>query len=360
MSASELPLPTPEVSNDRVSHSQVRTLVLMVMTVGGLYLCYRMALPFVPALAWALALALLLVPVQRWLESKLHSPGLAAGILVLLAGLVVVFPAMLIGDRMIAEASSGAKTIAATVESGEWRANLQAYPMLATAADWVERQFDLPDTINAITSRLTGTVASLARQSVLQIIGMVLTLYMLFFFLRDRRSILAFIESLSPLSRADTTRMFGDVDDTVHATVYGTLIVALVQGTLGGLMFWWLGLPAPLLWGVVMGLLAVVPVLGTFIVWIPAAILLLLDGSGGKALILTLWGWIVVSSIDNVLYPILVGRRLKMHTLLAFVSLVGGLVVFGSSGLILGPVTFAITRLLLEIWKRPRAPLLQS
>lgn len=125
-------------------------------------------------------------------------------------------------------------------------------------------------------------------------------------------------------------------------------------------MFWWLGLPAPLLWGVVMGLLAVVPVLGTFIVWIPAAFLLLLDGSGGKALILALWGGIVVSSIDNVLYPILVGRRLKMHTLLAFVSLVGGLVVFGSSGLILGPVTFAITRLLLEIWKRPRAPLLRS
>lgn len=182
MSASELPLPTPEVSSDRVSHSQVRTLALMVMTVGGLYLCYRMALPFVPALAWALALALLLVPVQRWLESKLHSPGLAAGILVLLAGLVVVFPAMLIGDRMIAEASSGAKAIAATVESGEWRANLQAYPMLAIAADWVGRQFDLPDTINAITSRLTGTVASLARQSVLQIIGMVLTLYMLLFF----------------------------------------------------------------------------------------------------------------------------------------------------------------------------------
>ncbi|MEO6137546.1 MAG: AI-2E family transporter [Luteimonas sp.] len=179
-------------------------------------------------------------------------------------------------------------------------------------------------------------------------------------FLRDRRSILAFIASLSPLSRADTTRMFGDVDDTVHATVYGTLVVALVQGTLGGLMFWWLGLPAPLLWGVVMGLLAVVPVLGTFIVWIPAAFLLLLDGSGGKALILALWGGIVVSSIDNVLYPILVGRRLKMHTLLAFVSLVGGLVVFGSSGLILGPVTFAITRLLLEIWKRPRAPLLRS
>lgn len=355
MSASE-PSPPPEDSSGWGSRSQVHALVLMAMTAGGLYLCYRMALPFLPALAWALALALLLVPVQRWLERKLRSPGLAAGILVLLAGLMVVFPVMLIGDRMIAEAASGANAVAAAIDSGEWRRDLQAYPLLAPAIDWVERQFDLPDTVNAITSWITGAFASLARESVLQVIGMVLTLYLLFYFLRDRRIILESIESLLPLSGADTARMFGDVDDTVHATVYGTLIVAMVQGTLGGLMFWWLGLPAPLLWGVVMGLLAVVPVLGAFIVWIPAAVFLLLDGSGVKAIILTLWGSIVVGGIDNVLYPMLVGRRLKMHTLMAFVSIVGGLVVFGSSGLILGPVTFAITRLLLEIWNRQQAP----
>lgn len=328
----------------------------MALTVAGLYLCYRMALPFLPALAWALALALLLAPLQRWLERNLRSPGISAGILVLLAGLVVLFPAMLVGDRMIAEAAGGADAINAMTASGQWRSNLQAYPMLAPAAEWVERQFDLPDTVSAITSWLTGAVASMARESVVQLIGLVLTLYLLFFFLRDRRSILASIASLSPLARSDTERLFGDVDDTVHATVYGTLIVALVQGTLGGLMFWWLGLPAALLWGVVMGLLAVVPVLGAFIVWIPAAIFLLLDGSGGKALILTVWGSVVVGGIDNVLYPMLVGRRLKMHTVLAFVSIVGGLMVFGSSGLILGPVTFAITRLLLQIWNRRHAP----
>ena len=352
MSASDPLLPPDEDASDWGSRSQVRALVLMVMTVGGLYLCYRMALPFLPALAWALALALLLVPVQRWLEPRLRSRGLAAGILVLLVGVGLLMPAMLVGDRMIAEAASGANAINAMTSSGQWRDNLEAYPMLAPAANWVERQFDLPDTVNAITSWLTSAVASLARESVVQVIGMVLTLYLLFYFLRDRRSILASIESLSPLDRADTARMIGDIDDTVHATVYGTLIVAVVQGTLGGLMFWWLGLPAPLLWGVVMGLLAVVPVLGAFIVWVPAAIFLLLDGSGGKALILTVWGAVVVGGIDNVLYPMLVGRRLKLHTLLAFVSIVGGLVVFGSSGLILGPVTFAITRLLLQIWNR--------
>ena len=146
-------------------------------------------------------------------------------------------------------------------------------------------------------------------------------------------------------------RLFERVGDSIHATIYGTLVVSAVQGLLGGLMFWWLGLPAPLLWGVVMGLLAVVPVLGAFVVWIPAAFFLALEGSWGKALILTLWGGVVVAGIDNVLYPILIGNRLKTHTVLAFISVVGGLTLFGPSGLILGPIALTITAALLEIWR---------
>jgi len=184
------------------------------------------------------------------------------------------------------------------------------------------------------------------------LIGVVLTFYIFFYFLRDRSVLLKSVRSLSPLSEKDMNRMFDGVNDTVHATLYGTFAVAVVQGTLGGLMFWWLDLPAPLLWGAVMAMLAVVPVLGAFIVWIPAAIFLFLQGSEGKALLLTLWGSIVVGGIDNLLYPILVGTQLKMHTVLAFVSLVGGLIVFGTSGLILGPVIFTVTKILLETWSR--------
>ena len=150
-------------------------------------------------------------------------------------------------------------------------------------------------------------------------------------------------------------RLFSRVGDTVHATIYGTLVVAAVQGTLGGLMFWWLDLPAPLLWGLVMGVLAIVPVLGAFVVWIPAAVFLALDGSWGKALILALWGGVLVGGIDNVIYPILVGNRLRLHTIPAFMAIVGGLIVFGPSGLILGPMTLTVTVLLLEIW-RSRSP----
>lgn len=344
-----------QIENDWGSRSHVQTLVLMAATALGIYFCYRLAVPFLPALAWALALAVLFAPLHRWLATKVKHPDLATSICVLLVALIVVVPAIFVAERIIGEAARGAETVRILVESGEWRRTLEAYPLIAPIADWIEQQLDLPGIINSATSWLTETAASFLRGSLLQLAGLVLTFYLLFYFLRDRNLALESLRSLSPLSKKDMTRLFHDVSDTIHATLYGTLAVALVQGTLGGLMFWWLGLPAPLLWGVVMALLAVVPVLGAFIIWIPAAIFLALEGSEGKALLLTLWGTVVVGGIDNLLYPIFVGRRLKMHTVLAFISLVGGLIVFGPAGLILGPVTYTITRLLLQIWTERNA-----
>jgi predicted PurR-regulated permease PerM len=138
--------------------------------------------------------------------------------------------------------------------------------------------------------------------------------------------------------------------------VFGTVIVAIVQGTLGGLMFWFLGLPGALLWGVVMALLALVPVLGAFVVWIPAAVFLAVEGSWGKALLLTGWGTIVVGMIDNLLYPLLVGNKLRLHTVPVFFAIVGGLALFGASGVILGPVLLAVALGLIDVWKsRTRA-----
>jgi predicted PurR-regulated permease PerM len=197
---------------------------------------------------------------------------------------------------------------------------------------------------------LTNTATSFVRGSVMQLTGLLLTFYLLFYFLRDRHLALDSLRSLAPLSPAEMDRVFSRVTATIHATVYGTLVVATIQGTLGGLMFWILGLPAPLLWGLIMGLLAVIPVLGAFVIWIPAAIWLATQGMWGKALLLTAWGGIVVAGIDNLIYPILVGNRLHQHTLLTFISLVGGLIVFGSSGIILGPLSVTLTLLLLEIW----------
>lgn len=189
----------------------------------------------------------------------------------------------------------------------------------------------------------------------MQATGALLTAYFLFFFLRDHQLILDALRKGLPFEATEADQIIARAKDSIHATVYGTLIISLVQGTLGGLMFAWLDLPAPLLWGLVMALLAIVPVFGAFLVWIPAAVVLLLNGAWVKALLLVGWGTIVVGGIDNLLCPFLVGTRLKLHTAVAFVSVVGGILLFGATGLILGPLSVALTFQMFTRWRNRAA-----
>lgn len=334
----------------------VAAIVLAVATLAGLYLCVRLAAPFVPALVWAVTLAVLFAPMQRRLEAKFRRPGLAAGVAVLVIGLIVVVPAAFVLQQLLEQAQSGAELVSAKVKSGEWRRAIAAQPWLAPAAQRLEQELDLPGVLQSLAGWLSGTAGMLLKGSALQAIGLCLTFYLLFYALRDRQPALAALTALSPLSADDTARLLSRVSDTIYATIYGTLAMAVVQGLLGGLMFWWLGLPAPLLWGVVMALLAVVPVLGAFIVWIPAALLLAAEGSWIRAIILALWGLLVVGTIDNLLLPVLMGNRLQCHTLLAFIAIIGGLLLFGAPGLILGPVVLTLTTALLAHWRPPPAP----
>lgn len=332
--------------------SHVQALVLVVATALGIYLCYRMTAPFVPALTAALALAVLFTPMQRWLEKKLKSPNLSAFISIVLIALIVVVPLVFVGQHLVVQAVNGAELIQTKVSSGGWRQLLEAQPRVAPIIRQIDQQLNLPETVKDLTTWLSTAAGSVLKGSLYQIIGVALTFYLLFFFLRDGRSALKSLGSLMPLSKSEIIQMFNRVHDTIFATIYGTLAVSSVQGFLGGMMFWFLGLSAPLLWGVVMAVLAVVPVLGAFIVWVPAVVFLALEGSWGKALILLLWGVLVVGTIDNLLRPILVGNRLKLHTVPVFISVVGGLIVFGPSGLILGPIVLTITIVMLEIWNQ--------
>jgi predicted PurR-regulated permease PerM len=172
-----------------------------------------------------------------------------------------------------------------------------------------------------------------------------------FYLLRDREQALSFLRVVLPLSRAETDRLFRRFAEVVRASVLGTLLVAAVQGLLGGLMFWWLDLPAPLFWGVVM-----FPSVDTADSWRGHRLgsrgrLLAMEGSWDKAVILTLWGLVVVALIDNLLYPLFVGSRLRLHTLLVFIAILGGLILFGTAGLILGPIVLAVALALIDIWR---------
>jgi len=137
----------------------------------------------------------------------------------------------------------------------------------------------------------------------------------------------------------------------VGASVYGVFTIAIVQGTLGGLAFWILGLPSAIVWGVAMIFLSMIPMLGAFIVWVPAAIYLFATGHYVKGVVLVLWGTLVIGMIDNFLRPKLVGGRTKLHELLIFFAVLGGLQVFGVLGIVLGPVVLAITLALVDVFR---------
>ena len=267
-------------------------------------------------------------------------------------GLLVVIPVLLLSGTVIQGATEGAVAARDKIASGEWRHAIESNEFLAPIARWIEG-LDLTGTVENLTAWLTNLSASFVSGSVLGMITMLLTFYLLFYFLRDREAALAWLREISPLSDAEMDQLQRRVVDTVEATLYGTVVVAAVQGTLGGLMFWWLGLPMPVLWGLVMGMLAVVPMLGAFVIWLPAALFLAINGELGKAVILTVWGTVVVGGIDNLLYPILVKDRMRLHTVPAFIAIVGGLILFGASGLLLGPLVLTVTMFFLEIWRVP-------
>jgi predicted PurR-regulated permease PerM len=330
-------------------------LALATGSVIGILLCALIAWPFLGAITWALTLAILFAPLHGRIEKRIRHPNIAALLSTAIVIVVVVVPAAFVVERLITEAASGILSLQARVESGELQALLDSHPALAPFGAWIDRQFDLPSMMSAIATWLSNFGANFVKGSLLQVVEVLITFYLLFYFLRDRVAAKSMITAWLPLSKTENEQLLRRVAETVHATVYGTLAVAAVQGTLGGLMFWALGLPTPLLWGLVMGLLSIVPVLGAFIVWIPAAILLLLDGSWIRAVILAGWGGIVVGSIDNILRPMFVGNRLRLHTIPAFISIIGGLLLFGAPGFILGPLAATMTMLVVEFWRRDAA-----
>jgi predicted PurR-regulated permease PerM len=348
-------VPQRQTAEGWLSRERALVLVLLVATALVVYLCYRLAGPFLPALAWAVALAAVAHPLHGWLLRRIPRPNLAAGLAVGLVAVAIVGPTLLVSQQLVREVARGVAWLQSDTAAGRWQAVLEDHPRLATGLTLLATQVDVRGATERASMALTSGAEGVVRGSVWAVAELLITFFALFYCFRDRRQALQNLRSLVPLSEGETEAVFTRVIDTLHATIYGTLLVGLVQGVMGGLMFWALGLPAALLWGVVMAILGIIPVLGTFIVWAPAALFLALEGGWGKAMILVAWGGLVVSLVDNLLYPILAGQRLRLHTLPVFIAIVGGVALFGSAGIVLGPVTLATTIALIEVWRRRTA-----
>ncbi|HSE98622.1 MAG TPA: AI-2E family transporter [Blastocatellia bacterium] len=335
-----------------LTRERVLITVLIATTALAIYICYQLVQPFLPAIIWAIALAVVANPLHERIERHIPYESIAAALSVFIVAILIIAPSIFVLDRVVREAVEGISTIALQTEADPLTAILRDNPFLLSLLKWVEGHINLQGEFERFTTGMRDTASSLVTGSFWAVVQLLITLFVLFYFFRDRRTVLRSLRSLLPLSENEADQVLHRVTNTIYATIYGTLVVAMIQGTLGGLMFWWLGLPAPVLWGVVMALLSLVPMLGSFVVWIPAAVLLLLGGQWQKALLLAGWGTVVVGMIDNILYPVLVGRRIRLHTLAVFFAVLGGLLLFGASGIILGPVVLSVTDALIDVWRR--------
>jgi len=327
-----------------------RWFAVLVLAAIALFLCWKMLEPFVGVLLWAAVLVILFFPVFRSISAKTNRPSLSAFLTILLIMATVIIPLILVSiavanqlTQLVGNLQSTSMHLLNDPVSGD-----KIRKLLESARQYVDVQ-SLKDYLGKISqSVLKGTINVVGGVigAIVKVFFILFTMYYLF---RDGERIVERLPDQLPLARDRALKILIHTRDIISASVYGVLVIALIQGTLGGLMFWFLGIPSSLVWGVLMVLLSTIPMAGAFVVWAPAAIFLILTGHWIQAVILTIWGVLVIGSIDNFLRPKLVGQKARMHELVIFFSVLGGLSVFGVLGILLGPVVVALTIALLEV-----------
>lgn len=326
--------------------------------------------PFYGAILWAIVVAVIFAPLNRRLQGRLGGrPNLAAAATVLIVIAMVILPLALIAASLVQEASG----LYAKFQSGEYNLGaftqrvFQALPAWATG---LLDRFNLTDLGKVRDSLAAGLVKggqaaapqalSIGMNTFDFIIGLGIMLYLLFFLLRDGKALAERIKQVVPLRADQKTALFGRFTVVVRATVKGSILVAIAQGALGGLAFWFLGIHAALLWAVLMAFLALVPAIGAGLVWLPVAIYLLATGSVWQGVSLILYGVLVIGLVDNLLRPFLIGKDTKLPDYIVLISTLGGIQVFGLNGFVIGPLIAAMFMVTWEIFSASRTASPQS
>jgi predicted PurR-regulated permease PerM len=338
-----------------------RWFALVAALLFALYLCWRLIQPFLDVLLWAGVLVVVFQPVHRRLSARLGRPNWAATCSTLLVIVTILLPVTLITLAVVQEL----RLLAGTLETNPIQLLNFDSPIVGPLLRRINQYVDLERLqseeflrthLEAWTSALAAGTLGVVGGTLAVIVQMFLVVFTMFYLFRDGQAIRRAASEMVPLERSQAQNVLERTREVIGATVYGVIIIALIQGSLGAFIFAVLGLPSPLLWGVVMFFLSMIPMAGSFLVWAPAALFLALSGAWSRALILVVWGVLVVGSIDNFLSPRLVGKRTRMHELLVFFSVLGGLQLFGVLGVVLGPVAIAVTLALIEMVRQANRP----
>jgi predicted PurR-regulated permease PerM len=319
------------------------------------YVFLRMLIPFLAPLGWAAVLAIFVYPWHERLVPQ-HGHARAAAVSTIVVTLLIVGPGLVILTAFAQESGAALSALDREAFAGPLAWLEQVWNRIRVVIPGAQ-SVDLRSLIEDVISRTGGFVAArvggLLADIAVVLFQLLVTLIALFFFLRDADAIMRDVRSVLPFEDLRRERMIRQTRDLVYASIAAGLVIAALQGLAGGLVFAVLGLGAPVFWGVMMGLLALLPFVGTWVVWLPAAIWLVATGQVVTGVILAVLGATVVASIDNVLRPAILSDRAQMNGLLMFISLLGGVSVFGFLGIVLGPLVSAIVTGLFEAYTAP-------
>lgn len=315
-------------------------LVLAWAALAGLTWCLFLILkPFFHPLAWAAVLAIFFHSAHKRVRAKLKGRNRSALVSTVLVTLILILPAVFVLQAVISQAISTVSGLPTSELFQKLRdfvdrlpeplhrlvASIRLEQIAAEVSVWARAN------LAAESARLAGNLARFFFE-------MGVMLFALFYFFRDGHMLTGWLSDLNLVAEERRKRLMHDVANDVRVSVSSTIVVAAAQGFLGGLMFWALGLSEPLLWGVVMALVSLVPVLGPWLIYLPASAYLIANGHYGKGIAMAVMGLVVVSSADNLLRPFLIAGRSTLNALWVFLSVLGGLQTFGLLGVVAGPV----------------------
>lgn len=333
----------------------ILTLLLSALVI---YLSYLILIPFFIPLFWAIVLVIIFYPYYKWLAKRTR-PWAASLIACLTIALFIIIPMVLLGVALANELYNLYQWAEQYLQDISLRAHKSPMFFFSYIERFIGRYVDVSGVdFRSIFATALREAAGFAGEGLRGFItsaalfafNMVLAFFSMYFLFKDGHRLFALIRDIIPISESDKESIIERNEGVIASTLYGGVLVGLIQGALGGLAFWYLGLQAAIVWSFVMFLFSFLPTVGSAMVWGPAAFYLLITGNYAGAIGLALWGVFVIGLVDNLLRPFIVSGKTNLHPLLLFFSILGAVNVFGFIGIIAGPLIVSIAQATIEIY----------
>lgn len=332
------------------------TLIALSIILG--FLGFQVLKPFLNPLAWAAVLSIVFYPLYAFLGRFFRWNSLCSAITTAVILAVILGPFSYVSLLLASEI----REVADYIDRGELYSltKLLKEPRVAWLLEKVRSLLNIQDAdvanmlienLSNFGRQLMGKITAGVKNVVSALLDFIFMALSIFFLLRDGPDFIKKARNYMPFSEVHKDRLEEQIKGMVVSTVFGGVVVAVVQGLIGGMAFFFLGVPSPVIWGTAISIMSFVPVLGTFSIWGPITVYLFLEDATGRAFVLLLIGTFGISMVDNILKPIIIGGRTKMPTLLIFFSVIGGIKLFGLIGLIMGPLVVALFISVLEIFR---------